>query len=49
MGGNIEDYNEFEYREIDWIEEEVEKWMEKRIKERELGSKDMNERKNDER
>ena len=41
LGGPLEDYNAFDSRAIAWIEDEVEQWMATRIKERDLGSKDM--------
>ena len=41
LGGPLEDSNAFDSRAIAWIEEEVEQWMATRIKERDLGSKDM--------
>ena len=41
LGGPLEDPNAFDSRAIAWIEDEVEQWMATRIKERDLGSKDM--------
>ena len=41
LGGPLEDSNAFDSRAIAWIEDEVEQWMATRIKERDLGSKDM--------
>ena len=49
LGGPLEDHNAFDSRAIAWIEDEVEQWMATRIKERDLGSKDMPASQNDER
>ena len=49
LGGPLEDPNAFDSRAIAWIEDEVEQWMATRIKERDLGSKDMPASQNDER
>ena len=49
LGGPLEGSNAFDSRAIAWIEDEVEQWMATRIKERDLGSKDMPASQNDER
>ena len=49
LGGPLEDSNAFDCRAIAWLEDEVEQWMATRIKERDLGSKDMPASQNDER
>ena len=49
LGGPLEDSNAFDSSAIAWIEDEVEQWMATRIKERDLGSKDMPASQNDER
>ena len=41
LGGPLENPSAFDSRAIAWIEDEVEQWMATRIKERDLGSKDM--------
>ena len=49
LGGPPIDPNVFDSRAIAWIEDEVEKWIESRIEERDLGSTDVPPRQNIER